>query len=104
MKKLIPADTVGAAGNVWENIRRGAKETSIDAVKEIVDVLFPVGSIYCGENTFLLSVGTWERLGIDGTVCVASDQETGSSYKVPIMLSQENELSIFTVRFWKRVS
>lgn len=66
MKKLIPADTVDAKGNVWEtvgeNIRRGAKDTSIDAVKEIVDILFPVGCILCGENTFITSVGTWELI------------------------------------------
>lgn len=66
MKKLIPADTVDAAGNVWEttgeNIRRGAKETSIDSMKAIVDVLFPVGSVLCGENAFIISVGKWEQI------------------------------------------
>lgn len=66
MKKLIPADTVDANGIVWEtmgeNIRRGAKENSIDAMKAIVDVLFPVGSVFCGENAFITSVGTWEQV------------------------------------------
>lgn len=66
MNKLIPADTVDAAGNVWEttgeNIRRGEKEFSKDEVKAIVDVLFPVGSVLCGENVFITSVGTWEQI------------------------------------------
>jgi hypothetical protein len=50
MKKLIPANTVDANGNVWEtvgeNIRSGAKECSEDNVKEIVDIIFPIGSIF----------------------------------------------------------
>ena len=54
MKKLIPADTVDAKGNVWEttgeNIRCGAKEFSDNDVKAIVNILFPVGSVYCGES------------------------------------------------------
>lgn len=48
MKKLIPADTVDAAGNVLEttgeNIRRRAKEFSEDIIKAIVDILLPVGT------------------------------------------------------------
>lgn len=66
MEKLIPADTVDANGNVWEtmgeNIRRRAKETSIGSMKAIVDVLFPVGSVLCGENAFITSVGKWEQM------------------------------------------
>ena len=66
MKKLIPADTVDARGNVWkttgENIRNGAKEFSENDIKDIVDIIFPVGSIYCGENSFVLSVGTWKQV------------------------------------------
>lgn len=85
MKKLIPADTVDANGNVWEttgeNIRCGAKEFSENSVKEIVDILFPVGCVFCGENEFILSVGTWEKL------------TTGST-----------ETNGASLRFWKRVS
>lgn len=66
MKKSIPAGTVDAAGNVWEtrgeNIRHGAKEFSKSDIKDLVDVLFPVGSVYCGENAMITSVGTWEQV------------------------------------------
>ena len=66
MKNLIQADTVDTKGNVWEttgeNIRRGVKEFSEDNIKAIVDILFPVGSVLCGENAFITSVGKWEQI------------------------------------------
>lgn len=109
-KKLIPADTVDAAGNVWEttgeNIRRGAKETSIDSMKEIVDILFPVGSIYCGENSFITQVGTWEVIGTDGglPLIMAPSNTTGArdSSKYVAAMQEVNNPAV-AVRFWKRV-
>ena len=66
MKKLIPADTVDLDGNVWEttgeNIRHGVKGFYESEVKAIIDIMFPVGSVYCGENAFVLSVGTWSLI------------------------------------------
>lgn len=98
-KKLIPADTVDTDGKVWEtvgeNIRNGAKEIFIseDFVKEIVNVLFPVGSVYCGENSFILSVGQWTQLidnageslilgttGVTGSVAAKRDPNFADTY------------------------
>lgn len=86
MTKLIPADTIDAEGNVWEttgeNIRRGKKEFSTNDAKEIVDILFPVGSVYCGENSFILSVGVWVLLVENAGRIIRSGNTiaTGSSY------------------------
>lgn len=108
MKKLIPADTVDTAGNVWkttgENIRYGAKEFSEDDVKAIVDIIFPIGSIFLGENTFIQSVGTWEPvpnsndIPLHGSVAIP----TGSVRKWS-MKGTESAHSM-TVRIWRRVS
>ena len=107
MKKLIPADTVDAAGNVHrtvgENIRFGDKYFSKESVKSIVDVLFPVGSIYVGENSFILSVGTWVRLGAEGSpVYVGLRGQTGTTYKASA--KGDAQETAFTIRLWKRVS
>lgn len=110
MEKLIPADTVGANGTVWkttgENIRRGSKEFSEDTVKEIVDILFPVGSVYCGENTFILSVGTWNIItsAVSLPVYVASSVKTGERAQGRIAPLPETYSDVASIRMWKRVS
>ena len=108
MKKLISADTVDANGKVWdtvgENIRKGKKDFSVNDVKAIVDILFPVGAIYCGENAFLLSVGKWNQITDNSgrIISLGNALITGSSYNghfygtgVDITVS---------LRMWKRVS
>lgn len=111
MKKLIPADTVDAAGNVWEttgeNIRRGAKEYSDDIVKQIVDILFPVGSVYCGENSIITSVGTWEVIKRHSgePLFLGETVVSGDSTIKPKILISESETSGYTViRIFRRVS
>lgn len=111
MKKLIPADTVDAAGKAWEttgeNIRRGAKEPSIDSMKAIVDVLFPVGSVYCGENSFILSVGVWELLQENGGRIIRSGKSivTGSSYKSDKIIVDETTTDYYvSLRMFKRTA
>lgn len=111
MKKLIPADTVYAAGKAWEttgeNIRRGAKETSIDSMKAIVDVLFPVGSVYCGENSFILSVGVWELLQENAGRIIRSGKSivTGSSYiSDKIMIDNTATDYYVSLRMYKRTA
>lgn len=106
-KNLIPSDTVDAAGNVYrtvgENIRFGDKDFSKESVKSIVDVLFPVGSVYAGENSFILSVGTWENIGAEGTpVYVGVLDPTGTTYNAPAIAQTQG--SVFTIRVWKRVN
>lgn len=112
MSKLIPVDTVDAAGNVWEttgeNIRRGAKEFSEDDVKGIVDVLFPAGSIFCGENSMITSVGTWELIETNAglPIRLGTASPTGSSMVRP---QYAEDTSVPTtnypsVRMWRRVS
>lgn len=110
MKKLIPADTVDAKGNVWEtvgeNIRNGANEFSDDDLRLLVNILFPVGSVYCGENAFILSVGKWERpeagktLPVTYSADVLSSSLTRSSFVVG---KQETHELTISLRMWKRV-
>ena len=109
MKKLIPADTVDAAGNVWEtvgeNIRRGKKEFSANDVKEIVDILFPVGSVYCGGSRFILSVGAWKLLEENAGRILRSGSllETGSSYKSDAILVDSASTNYYvSLRIYRR--
>lgn len=111
MKKLIPADTVDAAGNVWEttgeNIRHGKKEFSINDAKEIVDILFPVGSVYCGENSFILSVGEWTLLVENAGRLIRSGNTlaTGSSYKSDMILTDTASTDYYvSLRMYRRTS
>lgn len=106
MKKLIPADTVDAAGDVWEttgeNIRKGAKELSENDLKAIVNILFPIGSIYCGENSFITQVGTWEVIKTDGglPLIMAPYNTTGArdSSKYVVKMQEVNSPAV-AVRF-----
>lgn len=108
MKKLIPADTVDAAGNVWptigENIRKGVKEISERDVKLLVDVIFPVESVYCGENSFILSVGKWEQITINSgqPLVLGTTSISGTPAKFTINGTSVGNQTI--VRMWKRVS
>lgn len=111
MKKLIPADTVDAAGNVWEttgeNIRRGAKEFSNDDITALIDVLFPVGSVYCGENSIITSVGTWELIVnyAGKPIFLGQTVLSGGKTTQPALLTHDSETAAYTVlRIFKRVS
>lgn len=109
MKKLIPADTVDAAGNVWEtigeNIRHGVKEFSESDVKVIIDILFPIGSVYCGENSLILSVGKWSPRSISGVPIISSASTTsGNSTACKYLSKQETEVFGVVIRIWERVS
>lgn len=111
MKKLIPADTVDANGTVWrttgENIRHGAKEFSEESMKEIVNILFPIGSVYCGENNFILSVGKWNLLtdGLGRFVQLGEKLLSGSTYTATAYVEKEGASDHYVViRMWKRVS
>ena len=107
---MIPADTVDAAGNVWEtvgeNIRSGAKEFSNNNVKAIVDILFPVGSVYCGENAFVLSVGKWKQLTdiVSYPVYVASSVTTGEKASARVAAPPETYSTVAAIRMWKRIN
>lgn len=115
MKKLIPADTVDSEGTAWEtigeNIRNGAKNfpsSSIEAIAEaIVNVLFPVGSIYCGENSYLLSIGKWEKIvtGVNRAFFESDTIVTGAISNSPylVMQQQQNGLGV-ALRIYKRIS
>ena len=111
MKKLIPADTVDAAGNVWEttgeNIRNGVREISERDVKMLVNVLFPIGSVYCGENSFVLSVGKWSLITASDWYPIYLGEGSSSG----TILTQTPEYSKtgstargVALRMWKRVS
>lgn len=110
MKTLIPADTVDEAGNVWEttgeNISRGSKEFSEDNIKKIADILFPVGSVYCGENTFIVSVGKWNPITsvVSLPVYVASTVMTGGRAQGRVAPPPETYSDVAAIRMWKRVS
>lgn len=108
MRKLIPADTVDAAGNVWEtvgeNIRNGDNGVSENTAKAIVDILFPVGSVYCGESSFILSVGTWNKItsNIGKPIALGSESITGST--VTFTIGGTTDVKQTVLRMWKRVS
>ena len=108
MKRLIPADTVDAKGKVWEtvgeNIRYGAKEFSIENARSIVDILFPVGSVFCGENTFILSVGEWEmfKQGAGKSIILGTTSTSGSVAQRE--LYGTDKADTISLRLWKRVS
>ena len=111
MKKLIPADTVDAEGTVWEtvgeNIRRGAKDFSENSVKAIVNILFPVGSVYCGENSFILTVGTWEQIKAPtaGLYRLGVNVLTGNQFDNDIISTGASvKGKVISIRLWKRVS
>lgn len=90
-----------------ENIRRGKKELSTNDVKELVDILFPVGSVYCGENSFILSVGTWKLLEENAGRVIRSgnNKETGSSYKSDMILTDSASTDYYvSLRMYKRTA
>lgn len=108
MKKLIPADTVDAHGNVWdtvgENIRHGIQDTNSD-VKSIVDIMFPVGSVYCGENPFVLSVGVWKQLTDNAglPIVLAGGASSGTYISVQeISLVEDSYKSYISLRVYRR--
>lgn len=111
MKKLIPADTVDAKGTVWEttgeNIRHGAKSFSDNDMKAIVDILFPIGSVFCGESSFILTVGIWQQIKAP----VASLFRLGVQIKTGETFNNTNinpdagvTGEVISIRLWKRVS
>lgn len=108
MRQLIPADTVDAAGNVWEttgeNIRNGEKTFSENDVKSIVDILFPIGSIYCGENSFILSVGKWNKITANVGAPIALGSESATGATVTFAVGGTTVVNQTTLRMWKRVS
>lgn len=110
MKKLIPADTVDSEGNVWEttgeNIRRGVKEYSESDIKAIVDVLFPVGSVFAGENNFILSVGKWEQIIANSgrAIILGENAVSGSSTRLKAFTVDTAETRYTILRLFKRVS
>ena len=111
MKRLIPADTVDAEGTVWEtvgeNIRRGTKEFSENRMKAIVDILFPVGSVYCGENSFITSVGKWKLIeeGNSAPLILVYETVTGDlAYTKFTGATLETDNPAIGLRLWKRVS
>lgn len=111
MKKLIPADTVDSNGNVWEtigeNIRHGEKEFSESELKAIVDILFPIGSIFCGENSFILSVGKWSAITSPGwdLIYTGGSYASGTIYSdAPEYARTGNTTTAISLRMWRRVS
>lgn len=108
MKKLIPADTVDSEGNVWEttgeNIRRGVKEYSESDIKAIVDVLFPVGSVFAGENNFILSVGKWKQITANSGQPLVLGNESISGTPANFAVNGTSTGNQTILRMWKRVS
>lgn len=111
MKKLIPADTVDSDGNVWEttgeNIRRGEKEFSESEVKAIVNILFPIGSIFCGENSFILSVGKWSLIAPQDLdlIYFSRSYTSGTIFtNAPEYAKTGNNTTAMALRMWRRDS
>ena len=108
MKRLIPADTVDTAGNVWEttgeNIRHGVKEFSEKDIKLIVNAMFPVGAVYCGENSFILSVGKWTQVTVSETSLIVLGIANTTGTPSTIGIAGNTARSTIAIRMWKRVS
>lgn len=111
MKRLIPADTVDAEGTVWstvgENIRNGAKSFSERDARAIVDILFPIGSIFCGDNAFILSVGKWQQFTIPAgsIVRLGVNATSGTVSRLSKVSESSTETGQYiSIRMWKRVS
>lgn len=108
MKRLIPADTVDAEGNAWEtvgeNIRKGAKDFPKSTAKALVDILFPIGSVFCGENDFILSVGKWTMFtqGAGKSIVLGTSSASGSVGQRE--LYGTDKADTVALRLWKRVS
>ena len=108
MKKLISADTVDSAGNAWEtvgeNIRNGAKDFSNTDMRQIIDMLFPIGTIYCGENEAIRKVGTWKVLSdLAGRMVVSSKTIPSGSVSIVKVSAGDTTSELVALRFWKRV-
>lgn len=111
MRDFIPADTVDANGKVWdtvgENIRSGEKDFSANDIKAIADLLFPVGSVYCGENPLVLSIGTWDPV-LDAVNLIKLGSKTipsgGYSQGKAVLFSETEKAPYINIRMWKRVS
>ena len=106
MKKLIPADTVDSAGNVWEtvgeNIRNGEKNFSNSDIHELIKQLYPIGSVYCGDNQLFLSSGRWLQIGKEGQPFVlGTSKATGNN--INIQLGGESSVECVILRMWRRV-
>lgn len=111
MNKLIPVDTVDADGNVFEttgeNIRRGAKEFPESDIKAIVNILFPVGSLYCGENAFILSVGKWTQISQNSgkAILLGGSILSGGTITTKKIMHSDTETERYTVlRIFRRDS
>ena len=108
MKKLIPADTVDAEGIVWEttgeNIRNGAKTFTESDVKAIADILFPVGSIIAGENSFILSVGRWRQFESSAGRFLSLGGTVSSGKNINAELYGTNKGVAVVLRLWERIS
>ena len=107
MVEYEKTDSSGYSRCEWErmeNCRGGAKEFSEYNVKEIVDIIFPIGSIFIGENAFILSVGTWEPVPHSNDIPLhgSIDAPTGNVRRWS-MKGTETANSM-TVRLWRRVS
>lgn len=85
-----------------ENIRYGSREYSENDMKAIVGILFPIGTIYCGENSFILSTGTWETIG--GGRLIAAGDTTISGTLGTRQLGKDSDINVVYLRIWKRIS
>lgn len=111
MTKLIPANTVDSEGNVWEtvgeNIRHGAKEFSETEIKAIVDILYPVGSTYCGDNAFILSVGKWTQISANAgkAILTAGTVMSGATITASQIVTSDTTKDKYTaLRIYRRDS
>lgn len=107
MKNLIPADTIDAEGHVWEtvgeNIRNGAKHFSAHEIIEILQIMYPIGSVYVGDSSFLSLFGSWKHIGLAGMPYVAGTSQTSGSI-IDATIKGSDSISSIVLNMWKRVS
>lgn len=108
---MIPADTVDAAGNVWEttgeNIRHGERNFSTAELKSIIDYIFPIGAIFCGESSPILSVGKWEMITILPGALIRLGTSIPSGQRMTAVKMQEIEgetVQYVSLRMYQRTA
>ena len=82
------------------------REYSESNIKAIVDVLFPVGSVFAGENNFILSVGKWEQIVANSgrAIILGENAVSGSSTRLNVFTVDTAEVHYTILRLFKRVS
>lgn len=86
-----------------ENIRNGVREFSEKDAKLLANAMFPIGSVYCGENSFILSVGEWTQITTNAGKPLVLGSASVSGSSVQFEIGGTTPVNQTVIRMWKRV-